>query len=345
MTFFGTVQGVEEHIALPMVAEVDRREKLDWEKELIGLYVTDHPLSPYVAYMTEAVTHSSAQMKELSPKEKVTVAGMVSKFRTHTTKDGNSMGFATIEDTQGFIELVIFPRSWEKFSELVKPDAVLLVSGKPDCESGDPKVLVDRIEVIDLSKPLKKKNGAKKGAEPAAESIPDSPAQDISIGSDAEPDWTSMPPMPDEVDPGFSPEGSYSQAAPDSNGWPGVSAGGNNGGTKKAEPVTDTVPAEDSAQEQPAVQAPAFDPDAPIRRLTVALTPTGDRERDKAKLRRAHAILRAYPGNDRFDFMLFENNQQYQLDFPNQPTNICDDMLITLKLLVGEENITIHEAA
>jgi DNA polymerase-3 subunit alpha len=345
MTFFGTVQGVEEHIALPMVAEVDRREKLDWEKELIGLYVTDHPLSPYVAYMTEAVTHFSAQMKESSPKEKVTVAGMVTKFRSHTTKDGNSMGFATIEDIQGFIELVIFPRSWEKFSELVKPDAVLLVSGKPDCESGDPKVLVDRIEVIDLSKPLKKKNGTKKGVEPAEESTPDSPAQDMAIISDAEPDWASMPPMPDEIDNVLVPEGSSPAVVPVSNGWPGVSSNGNNGSANKVKPVTETVPPEDTTLDQPVAQAPAFDPNTPTRRLTVMLTPTGDRERDKAKLVRAHAILRAYPGNDRFDFMLYENNQHYQLDFPNQPTNICDDMLITLKLLVGEENITIHEAA
>jgi DNA polymerase III subunit alpha len=269
------------------------------------------------------------------------VAGMVTKFRAHTTKDGNSMGFATIEDIQGFIELVIFPRSWEKFSELVKPDAVLLVSGKPDCESGDPKVLVDRIEVIDLSKPLKKKNGTKKGAEPVEESTPDSSAQAMDIISDAEPDWASMPPMPDELDIAPAPEGYAPAVVPVSNGWPGVSSGGSGSSTSRAEPV----PGASSTQDQPVAQAPAFDPDTPTRRLTVMLTPTGDRERDKAKLVRAHAILRAYPGNDRFDFMLYENNQHYQMDFPNQPTNICDDMLITLKLLVGEENITIHEAA
>jgi DNA polymerase-3 subunit alpha len=352
MTFFGTVQGVEEHIALPMVAEVDRREKLDWEKELIGLYVTDHPLSPYVAYMTEAVTHFSAQMKESNPKEKVTVAGMVSKFRTHTTKDGNSMGFATIEDIQGFIELVIFPRSWEKYGELIKPDAVLLVSGKPDCESGDPKVLVDRIEVIDLTKPPKKKNGAKKETTPAEPSSPDDSGPDVPVAYDSEPDWTSMPPMPE--DPEALPAAESPVSAPStppqpaSNGWPGVSSGGNggNGGhAVKTSPAAEPAVQANVGNDQPEVKPPAFDPDAPSRRVTVKLTPTGDRERDKAKLVRAHTILTAYAGNDHFDFLLSENNQQYQMDFPNQPTNICDDMLITLKLVVGEENITIHEAA
>jgi hypothetical protein len=135
---------------------------------------------------------------------------------------------------------------------------------------------------------------------------------------------------------------------PASNGWPGVSSGGNggNGGNAiKTAPPTEPVAQADAGKEQLEVKPPAFDPDAPSRRVTVKLTPTGDRERDKAKLVRAHTILTAYPGNDHFDFLLSENNQQYQMDFPNQPTNICDDMLITLKLLVGEENITIHEAA
>ncbi len=350
MTFFGTVQGVEEHIALPVVAEVDRREKLDWEKELIGLYVTDHPLSPYADYMTEAVTHFSGQMKESNPKDKVTVAGMVSKFRAHTTKDGNSMGFATIEDTQGFIELVIFPRSWEKYGALVKPDAVLLASGKPDCESGDPKVLVDKIEVIDLSKPPKKKNGAKKETTPAEPTSSEDSGPDGPVFYESEPDWTSMPPMPE--DPETLPAAGGPTAASTvpssglvSNGWPGVSSGGNGGQAVKAAPAAEPFANSETAKEQPEVKPPAFDPDSPSRRVTVVLTPTGDRERDKAKLVRAHTILTAYTGNDHFDFMLFENNQQYQMDFPNQPTNICDDMLITLKLLVGEENITIHETA
>ncbi len=349
MTFFGTVQGVDEHIALPVTAEVDRREKLDWEKELIGLYVTDHPLSPYVDYMTEAVTHFSGQMKESNPKDKVTVAGMVSKFRAHTTKDGNSMGFATLEDTQGFIELVIFPRSWEKYSALIKQDAVLLASGKPDCESGDPKVLVDKIEVIDLSKPPKKKNSAKKDNTPAEPSSPEESGLDVPVFNESEPDWTSMPPMPEDPETS-SPDGSptsVTAASPEpvSHGWPGVSSGGNGGQAVKDAPATEPFGHIETVKEQPGVKSPVFDPDAPSRRVTVVLTPTGDRERDKAKLVRAHTILTAYTGNDHFDFMLFENNQQYQMDFPNHPTNICDDMLITLKLLVGEENITIHETA
>ncbi len=237
MTFFGTIQGVEEHIVLPMVSEVDRREKLDWEKELIGLYVSDHPLSPYMAYMTEAVTHFSAQLKEANPKEKVTVAGMVTKFRSHVTKDGKAMGFATIEDVQGFVELVIFPRAWEACSDKIRTDAVVLVTGKPDCESGDPKVLVDKLEEIDLTKPPKKKNNTKKKPdeveEPASpekpDNLPDEPAMEMS-----EPDWSVMPPSADEyeeisaVDPAKAVvSDAKSVSVGTTNGWPGMGNGGN----------------------------------------------------------------------------------------------------------------------
>ncbi|MEI8132152.1 MAG: DNA polymerase III subunit alpha [Leptolinea sp.] len=351
MTFFGTIQGVEEHIALPMVAEIDRREKLDWEKELIGLYVSDHPLSPYLAVMTDAVTHFSAQLKEANPNEKVTVAGMVTKFRTHFTKDGKAMGFATIEDLQGTIELVLFPRSWDACNSKIQVEAVVLVTGKPDIGSGDPKVLVDRLEEIDLTKPIKKKNGDKKSTMPAV--IPGAEPQVVQQDV-PEPEWADIPPnlqdyeFSDSTDfkqsltavaeihsvwtgngnNGSVPEyeGEVTQPEKSSNG------SGSNGIVEKTEAAVklDEIPAE-----------PAIPDNYIPQRITVALLPTGDKERDKARLIRVHTILTANPGKDKFDFLMFENNQQYQMDFPNHNTHICDEVLTTLKLVVGEENITV----
>ncbi len=347
MTFFGTIQGVEEHIVLPMVAEIDRREKLDWEKELIGLYVSDHPLSPYMAYMTEAVTHFSAQLKEANPKEKVTVAGLVTKFRTHVTKDGNAMGFATIEDMQGFIELVIFPRAWEVCGDLIRPDAVLLVTGKPDCESGDPKVLVDRLEEIDLNKPPKKKNGTKKKVEETV--IPSSKSMEppVEITNDIEPDWSVLPPSSEEYEAALPalPDVKTWATEIDSGGWPGIEPVGNGQSPKPSPEIKETSPSLDSPENQPGQPAVVIDPNVNSQKVTIIFSPTGDKERDKAKLVRAHTILTAHPGNDRFNFLLFENNQQYQLDFPNHTTHVCEEVLTTLKLLVGEDNISINEIA
>jgi len=151
MSFFGSVGGMEEQIILPDAGlVVDRREMLEWERELIGLYVSDHPLSPYLRTLRRKVTHFSTALGDVPHLGKVIVAGMVSKFRPHQSKAGKPMGFATLEDLRGNIELVIFPRPWGQFNALIVPDAVVLVEGKVDNEGGDPKVLVDKIQPVDL---------------------------------------------------------------------------------------------------------------------------------------------------------------------------------------------------
>ncbi|HBA91151.1 MAG TPA: DNA polymerase III subunit alpha, partial [Anaerolineaceae bacterium] len=77
LSFFGTIAGVEEEFRLPITPSLDRREQLEWERELIGLYVSDHPLTAYMPTLQRRVTHFSSALPELAHKEKVTVAGMV----------------------------------------------------------------------------------------------------------------------------------------------------------------------------------------------------------------------------------------------------------------------------
>jgi DNA polymerase-3 subunit alpha len=147
MSLFGAHTGVTEDIHLPKaVAEVNRREILNWERELIGLYVSDHPLSPVMEVLTQAVSHFAGQLNDASHGEKVRVAGMVTRIRHHQTKNGQQMAFATIEDIQGNIELVIFPRTWDKVQSLVQFDHIIMVDGKVDNPEGtDAKVLVDSV--------------------------------------------------------------------------------------------------------------------------------------------------------------------------------------------------------
>ena len=146
MSLFSSQSGVMEKINLPKItSEISRREVLNWERELIGLYVSDHPLSPIINELTQAVTHFSGQLSEAGDDEKVRVAGLIVRIRHHQSKAGKPMGFVTIEDLQGTIELVVFPRPWAKFNSLLEYDRVILVDGKVDNASGDPKVLVDSI--------------------------------------------------------------------------------------------------------------------------------------------------------------------------------------------------------
>jgi DNA polymerase III subunit alpha len=151
LSLFGAHTGISDDIVLPLVnTEITRREILNWERELIGLYVSDHPLSPVMDLLTQAVSHFSGQLGEASPEEKVRVAGLITRMRTHITKTGKTMGFVTLEDIQGLVELVIFPRNWQKVEGEISVDEIVLVDGRVDNTRAEPKILVDRIST-DLS--------------------------------------------------------------------------------------------------------------------------------------------------------------------------------------------------
>jgi DNA polymerase-3 subunit alpha len=146
MSLFDKQTGVIEKITLPSIsAEVGRHEQLNWERELIGLYVSDHPLTPVLDVLNQAVTHFSGQLSEASPNERVRVAGLITYIRPHQTKKGKPMAFVTLEDVQGNVELVIFPRTWERVFEIVEVDKIVLVEGRVDLDGAEPKVLADKI--------------------------------------------------------------------------------------------------------------------------------------------------------------------------------------------------------
>jgi DNA polymerase-3 subunit alpha len=146
MSLFGLANGMTENLVLPQsTVEISRREILNWEKELIGLYVSDHPLSPVMDLLTQLVTHFSGQLPEAGPQERVRIAGIISHIRFHQSKAGKPMAFVKIEDLQGSVDLVIFPKVWERVSHIVQFDKIVLVDGRVDMDGSEPKVLVDNL--------------------------------------------------------------------------------------------------------------------------------------------------------------------------------------------------------
>jgi DNA polymerase III subunit alpha len=145
MSLFGASTGIVEEIHLPEVKNVDKREMLSWERELIGLYITDHPLNEYQAILAQIVSYFSGQLSEAMHEEKVRVAGLITIVRPYTTKTGKAMGFVTIEDIQGTIELVMFPKTWTKFTDKMVVGQIIIVEGKVDNANPPAKILVDEI--------------------------------------------------------------------------------------------------------------------------------------------------------------------------------------------------------
>jgi DNA polymerase-3 subunit alpha len=146
LSLFGGVSGVQaETINLPSGIRIDKKEALAWERELIGVYLSDHPLSAYAELLTQAVSHNALTLLDAAHETRVRVAGMVVSSRPFKTKTDKMMGFVTLEDLFGNLELVIFPKTWEKVRLMCDDGKVLIADGKLDATSNPPKILVDDI--------------------------------------------------------------------------------------------------------------------------------------------------------------------------------------------------------
>ena len=416
MSLFGAATGVVDEIRLPDVNNVDKREMLNWERELIGLYISDHPLTAYQQTFAQIVSYFSGQLSEAQHEEKVRVAGLVTAVRPYTTKTNKPMGFVTLEDIQGNIELVLFPRTWEKTREQLTVGQIIVVEGKIDTGSAPPKILVDEIRTeITILEPLDASTTLNTGAalpfignpEPDPiipgtqqprqngsphKKIPPSippPIRQISERPIAHADerasysggqveeWDDMPPPPDNFPAGWDAEWQPSfenaeiAARPESRNYNGhVSTsrttispvvGHVNGGTVEADEQKRVEASGESSAIQPvevhqpgeSLQIPPSlygsfvkeesDKDHPPQQITVLLRSTGDKERDKRRIKTIYGTLISFHGRDRFSFQIFENGKGHLIDFPNDTTRVCLGMLERLKKLMGEESWRVEE--
>jgi DNA polymerase-3 subunit alpha len=134
-------------IVLPKhVKDIPRKLQLQEEKELIGTYVSEHPLQATLDALQSQVTHNSAQLGPADNGQKVRLAGVINFIRPHTTKAGKAMAFGEMEDMFGRIELTIFPRTWDEYQDVLIKDQAVLISGKAEVpEGGAAKILVERV--------------------------------------------------------------------------------------------------------------------------------------------------------------------------------------------------------
>ena len=396
MSLFGSATGVVEEINLPEVNNVDKREMLNWERELIGLYISDHPLTPYQQTFAQIVSYFSGQLGEAQHEEKVRVAGLVTAVRPYTTKSNKPMGFVTVEDIQGNIELVLFPRTWGQYREQLTVGQIIIVEGKVDTGSTPPKILVDTVRTeIKILEPLDSAPLSKPTPAPVQESSsqpkPDSHVKDLKIKSTqpkpltknipttptvpppirqiaeksvesyvADSDLDGMPPppdnFPDDWDTQWQP--SFEEVVIASKPEPKF---------KKSEEITPPrlmvspligETEEGSEQEHDEATREAVvtslksiyipiakeeDKKHPPKQITVMLRSTGDRDRDRRRIKTIFGTLISFHGRDRFSFQIFENGSGHLIDFPNDTTRVCPEMLERLKKLMGEESWRVEE--
>ncbi|MBI2063224.1 MAG: DNA polymerase III subunit alpha [Candidatus Yanofskybacteria bacterium] len=136
-------------LRLASVEPASRAEKLMWEKELLGLFISDHPLKDYQQQLD--FEKGLTQIKNISSGRnggQIKIGGMVTKIQKIVTKQGKPMIFSWIEDMTGKIETVVFPNVLEANPEAFAENKVVVISGKLNDRDGIPKILCDTVRPI-----------------------------------------------------------------------------------------------------------------------------------------------------------------------------------------------------
>jgi len=148
LSFFGSDSGISQKITLPTVdPNFNRREQLNWERDLVGLYVSDHPLRETAAALEGIITHFSTELEHAEHQSFVRIFGEVVRISKTLTKKGDEMAFVQLEDIRGFTKLVLFPNTWKRFAGLLNYGKIIIAEGKIDASRGDPSLLVDDIKI------------------------------------------------------------------------------------------------------------------------------------------------------------------------------------------------------
>ena len=134
-------------IQLEPAAPAEKKEKLQWEKELLGLYVSGHPVSDYQEYFNQMAIPVNALNQNMVG-QMVKVGGVISAVKKIITKRHQEMMFATIEDLKGKIELLIFPKTLERIGSIWQEDRIVLVEGKLSDKDGVFKILAEDAKEI-----------------------------------------------------------------------------------------------------------------------------------------------------------------------------------------------------
>ncbi len=130
----------------PAPTKFTEREQLQWERELLGLYLSAHPLDKYDVYFREQTVPTSDIKKELDGKQ-VVVGGVLTTNRIINTKNGSKMAFVGLEDKSGELEIIVFPNLYEEVGEQLIQDAVVKITGKISAKDRDGKI-TDEVKLI-----------------------------------------------------------------------------------------------------------------------------------------------------------------------------------------------------
>ncbi|MBX4189400.1 DNA polymerase III subunit alpha [Candidatus Parcubacteria bacterium] len=143
---------MDDTSTLPTLRLVDsppatRKEKLLWEKELLGLYISGHPLEDY-AEKLEKMEYSVKKLADCRADMPCVIAGMITEIREINTKSGDRMMFVRLEDLTGSVDTVVFPKIFEEFKSFLILDNCIAIKGKVSKRNGETSFIVEKVKAL-----------------------------------------------------------------------------------------------------------------------------------------------------------------------------------------------------
>lgn len=324
MSLFGGDAASSMNVGVELIRDahaapaIDERELLDWERELIGVYLSEHPLQQKLDALKNVVNATTADLDDTSNGRGVTIAGLISRLRTHTTKKGDPMAFAGLEDLHGSVDLVLFPSVWKRVRMQVKVDQIVVVRGKVQIEQGHEggaTILVDSLETnIQVARAAEggsapsdsattglQGNGGDNGAPPDVDEFPwEAPSVQEPVTN-----YTPPPPPPWE-----------DESAP---------------AAATGEPADRTEADEESPSGEPAGDGNGhIEQSVGTRNVLVEVDPAADWQ---GAFRQAVALVGEYPGQDRLALTL--RGTDLTMEFPGTATGYCPELVQALEKVSG----------
>ncbi len=135
------------HPPLPETEPLEPREALSLEKEVLGVYISGHPLDQWRKELQQETTATSEQIEDMTDGTRVVLGGLIVDQSRILTKSGNNMAFITLEDLHGRIEVVVFPSVFEEHADMLEEETVVIVSGEVSHRDDDVNILAESINL------------------------------------------------------------------------------------------------------------------------------------------------------------------------------------------------------
>lgn len=138
----------DSSFVMKKVEKASQKQKLSWEKELLGLFVSGFPLDPWKEKIEARNIDIGKVHSSISDGKEVSIAVIIENIRITVTKKGDKMALLTLRDYEGFIEVAVFPETYKRYKNFCVLDTPLVVRGKVSTRNGEKTISVDEIKIL-----------------------------------------------------------------------------------------------------------------------------------------------------------------------------------------------------